>query len=1048
MKEVARYVSAGLLLTPAMSDAVNAQVSPPEIDTSDPAIATPQAQITVNPDNTRLLRQPATQVSQPELIAQIPVQKPDEATDPEDATGTAADLRISPRVGIGHTSSGGGYDGTTRFEGFLPLFQTQGRDVAFLEGRFLLDNDANVGGNLVLGYRAYSPSARRVFGGYIAYDNRNTDENTFNQLGVGFESLGEVWDFRVNGYLPLGDRQQTVGNPQLLNTFFRERSLILQERNQFEAAVGGVDLEAGAKLTDLGDDGDLRGYGGLYWYDASGSPSGVGWRLRLEARPTDSFNVGLGVQGDELFGTNILFRVGLTFPGRRPRGAIAPENTVVARLGETVERNPVIVVDTQETISDTVATNPATGDPYVFQHVNLGRTGGTGTFESPFGTIQPALDATRSDGNAIVYVRPGSNPGNPGFVIPDQVQVLSNAPVQRLNTREFGVVRLPLSGAGVRPRITDSVVMGNNSTLSGFDITGSTGAGVIVDTVSDAVIRDNQITSAEVAAVRLEDTGGTITLDRNRIVGNTVPALLGTNINQVNVTNSRLTSTNSSTNGITLNGVTGTVNVTDSAIQITTPTDAGIAIRNATAPVTIAAEPGQITNAGAAGILLENSTGAIAISGFNISSVGGAGIRASTIANATLSNNDINTSTDAGIFLENTTGTITVTDNTVIANTVPALVGNTINNVQISDSALTSTNSASDGITLNGVSGTATLQDTAIAITTPVGNGIALTNVAGSVAIAAPEGTITNPANAGVAIQTSPGQVSVSGLQITGAGTDGITGDTIGTVTLQNNAIANSTNNGIALSNVSRSVTINGNSITTTGQSGIDITNSTNTTVNDNTVEATTVDGIALNAVTGTAIVNNNTLATIGQNGIILNNTTGQVGLTASGNQISTTGASGINLDLSGDAGGTATITNNSISNATQQGIAISVASNGSTFRPLIESNIVTGSGDSGITLAANGTTQIAAAVRLNQFDRNNLSGTAPAGVNIVNNASPNLCVQLRDNTSSNTTEGFNLQQNLGNPQTFDAELGANNVGTLTTSGTVVNSVAQGTCGF
>ncbi|MBD2461180.1 right-handed parallel beta-helix repeat-containing protein [Oscillatoria sp. FACHB-1407] len=1044
MKKVARYVSAGLVLTPTMSDAAIAQVnSPGSTESPDTAIATPQARITVTPENTAILRQPAMQVSQPELVAQIPVQKPETET-----TGTAADLRISPRIGIGHNSSGGGYDGTTRFEGFLPLFQTSGRDIAFLEGRFLLDNDANVGGNLLLGYRAYSPSARRTFGGYIAYDNRDTDENTFNQLGVGFESLGDLWDFRVNGYLPIGDRQQEVGTRQLLNTFFQERSLILQERSLFEAAVGGVDVEAGAKLAELGNDGDLRGYGGLYWYDAPGSPSGVGWRLRLEARPTDSLNVGLGVQGDELFGTNILFRVGLTFPGRRPRRVIAPENTVVARLGETVERNPVIVVDTQETISDTVATNPTTGEPYVFQHVNLGRAGGNGTFENPFGTIQPALDATQSDGNAIVYVRPGSNPGNPGFVIPDEVQVLSNAPVQRLNTREYGVVRLPLSGAGVRPRITDSVVMGSNTTLSGFDITGRTGAGVIADTVSNAVIRDNRITSAEIAAVQLEDTGGTITLDRNRIVGNTVPVLLGTNINQVNVTNSTLTSTNSTTNGITLTDVTGAVNMTDSAIRITTPSDAGIAIRNATAPVTIAAEPGQITNAGAAGIVLENSTGAIAISGFNISSLGGAGIRASTIANATLDNNTITTSTDAGIFLENTTGTITVTDSTVTANTVPALVGNTIANLQVRDSRLNSTNSASDGITLNGVSGTATIQDSAIAITTPAANGIALTNVTGSAAIAASPGTITNPANAGVLIQTSPGRVSVSNLQITGAGSDGITGDTIGTVTLNNNAIANSTNNGVALSNITGSATVNGNTITTTGQSGITITNATNTSVNENTIEAAIVDGIALNNVTGTATVNSNTLTSTGQNGILLNNTTGQVNLTASGNQISIPGASGINVDLSGDAGGTATITNNSITNAAQQGIALNVTSNGTTFRPLVESNVVTGSGDAGVTLAANGTTQIAAGVRLNQFDRNNLSGTAPAGVNIVNNASPNLCVQLRDNTSSNTTEGFNLQQNLGDPQTFDAEIGANNVGTLTTSGTVVNSVAQGTCGF
>lgn len=887
-----------------MGDVAIAHDSQPNTEAPDLPIATPQLAIALIPRDAAR-QPPAMQVSQPEAmqsiplsgaIAQLPIQKP------EEATGTAEDLRILPRVGIGHTSSGGGYDGTTRFEGFLPLFQTTGRDVAFLEGRLLLDNDANVGGNLVLGYRAYSPTARRTFGGHVAYDSRDTDENSFDQLGVGFESLGDVWDFRINGYLPIGDRQQEVGSGQLLNSFFRERSLIVQERNRFEAAVGSVDVEAGAKLAELGDRGDLRGYGGLYWYDAPDISSGIGWRLRLEARPNDYLSVGLGVQSDELFGTNILARVGLTFPGRRPRrvDAISPDTTVVARLGETIERNSSVVITAQDQVTETTATNPETGQTYVFQHVDLGRAGGDGTIENPYGTIQPALDETELDGNAIVYVQAGSNPGIPGFTIPDGVQVLSAAPVQRLNTRELGVVRLPLSGTGVRPRIADSVFMGENTTLAGFDITGSRGAAVVVSNVGDVTIRQNRLASA--------------------------------------------------------------------------------------------------------------------------------------IA--------------AGILLENTTGTITIADSTVTANGVPVLQGDTIDNLEISNSQLISTNSTTDGIALNRVQGTATLQDTAIAITTPAANGIALTNITGSVAIAGDSGTITNPIGAGVAIQTSSGVVSLSGLQVTGAGTDGIRGDTVGTLTLENSAIANSTNNGIALSNISESVTVSNTTINGTGQSGIVITNVTDVTLADSTIETTTGDGITLTDIIGSAALINSTVANTGQRGIAINQTDGQLDLTIAGNQVSNTGASGIDLTVSGNAGGTAQITDNAVTNAGQQGIAVNVTANDTTFRPVIEASSVTESDREAVAVFVNGTTQVAAGVRLNQFDRNNLSNTAPAGVSIINNVSPEMCVQLRDNVSRNTTTDFNVQQNLGNSQSLDLEPTTSNTGTFTAASAATNAVLTGTCGF
>jgi parallel beta-helix repeat protein len=470
------------------------------------------------------------------LASPVVAQSNETPTETPAATNTsAADLKITPRFGVGHTSSGAGFDGFTRFSGFVPLLQNPGNNLTFLDGRFFLDNSANGGGNILLGHRFYSQQANRLFGGYIAYDTRDTGNSVFHQLGVGLESLGEVWDVHLNGYIPIGDRRQVVDENfintdfQLTNSFFEDHFLITQGRRQGrvirhqEAAMTGLDLEIGAKLAQLGDQGDLRGYGGLYLYDASGSPEILGWRLRLEARPSETLNLGLSVQDDYLFGTNVVFTIGATFPGTRPSGVSNPES-VLARMGESVVRTANITVDSQQELDSfneaftAKAINPETGEPYFFQHVELGSTGGNGTFENPFGQVRDALSVAQTD--QIVYVQFGTNPGIMGgvnFVIPDGVSVLSTGPVQEINTVNLGLVQLPLSGTGRLPDVMDTVTMGNNTTLSGFAITSANGFGIDASDVTNVVIRDNQVTNSRERGISLENVTGGAVITNNSI---------------------------------------------------------------------------------------------------------------------------------------------------------------------------------------------------------------------------------------------------------------------------------------------------------------------------------------------------------------------------------------------------------------------------------------------------------------------------------------------------------------------------------------------------
>ncbi|NET59577.1 MAG: hypothetical protein F6K47_26545 [Symploca sp. SIO2E6] len=659
-------------------------------------------------------------------------------TAPPQTTGSAVDLEITPRLGAGYNSSAAGYDGFGRFEGFVPLLQNPGKNLLFLEGRLLLDNGAHLGGNILLGYRAFNPELNRTFGGYVGYDNRDTGESNFNQIGLGLESLGEIWDLRLNGYLPVGDTRQVVTSntvesnfQQTGDPFFQGNSLLIPGNSTFqtttiqEAAMSGLDFEVGAKVAEFANGGEVRGYGGVYYYDASASPSTVGGKLRVEVRPTDYLNLGLGVQHDDLFGTNILFTIGGTFPGTRPAGyRQRPDEleSVWARMGESVARTTSIVVDQQvESVSvngaSTMAlTNPATGQPWVFVHVSEGGNS-DGTFESPFATIKEGVAVAQSDGNYIVYVRSGTASGDTGpITIPALVQLLSAGVLQEIDTQELGLVALPFSANGQLTNFTGTITMENQSVLSGFNLTSNDGPGIAARNLDFVTIRDSSITSSSEAALLLENTTGNIVLTNTNLTGDGVPALVGTNIHSINFTGSSLTSRNSTTNGITLNGVTGRLSLTN----------------------------GEITDSQAEGILVENSTGAIAISNFQINRAQNRGILLRQVdGTVEIANNTItdtagvlpnnptraNPPTGQGIGLFEARGTINITNNEITGTT--GFDGN-IDTINPENSYLAS----GQGIAiLNTTAGAVNLNIADNTITGNANQGLSLANLSGAIAI-------------------------------------------------------------------------------------------------------------------------------------------------------------------------------------------------------------------------------------------------------------------------------------------------------------------------
>ncbi len=492
-----------------------------------------------------------------------PTPSPDASVEDIAPVSTAAsDLLIPARAGVGHTTSGGGFDGTTQFRGFIPLRQNPGQDITYFAPQFLLDNDGNIGGNLLFGHRAYSQSMNRIWGGYLSLDNRDTDESEFYQLGLGVETLGNVWDARINGYLPLGDTSQVIKEEAFdtgltVSSGFEGNQLVLSNRREQrlfrleEFALSGFDAEVGARIVRWNNnESDLRGLAGLYFYNAEEVDSTLGWRLGLEVRPVQNIVLGVTVQDDDLFGTNVIGTFALTFPRVRPKGSIPDEIEVAARLGEPVRRTSSIAVDQREIseviIDETVMPlmNPEEEDPYRFIHVTLGRRGqGDGTVENPFGTVEEAIDDAISDGNNIIYVDAGLSPDIPAFTIPDRVRVLSQGPEQFLAGMPFPefpelpsrlpfspivnfnggiLVEVPFSGDGNFPIIRDAdatnlVTMGDRTVLSGFQLINAPENAVFADSVEDVEIRDNIIIRPGERGIYLSNVTGSGILFDNTI---------------------------------------------------------------------------------------------------------------------------------------------------------------------------------------------------------------------------------------------------------------------------------------------------------------------------------------------------------------------------------------------------------------------------------------------------------------------------------------------------------------------------------------------------
>ncbi len=516
-------------------------------------------------------------------IATVAAAKTAGAQDAPDPYLTRFSARHVSGAGVGHTNS------YSSLDWFLPLSAESDSTMWFGDFRGLIFNDAEFGSNVGTGYRWFAEDQNRIYGINGYWDTRNNNMLLFNQAGIGVESLGQVFDFRANGYTPaVNDTYQH----QQWNAYFLGNGLILPSTS----ALSGMDAEAGVNLPTFYQV-STRFFGGGYYYDSNHTIEAAGWRVRAEAAWRDSVVVGVSVQDDDLFGQTVngmielrqtvfhrttLARRSMRHKFRQADGSGDGE-TIRHRLADPVYRRQNIVLQDESSRLTTSG-----GTPLNFLHVVPGGAG-TGTIENPYGTISSAmLDPLSATG--IVYT-PFGGTFTENVTMTAGSSLFSNGPTQFVSTN-VGSVKVPLSGVNssltaLPSKIVGNITLADNTVLNGFEVQG----GVVGTNVMGISLVNNRIALSPADAISL--TSSTDVSMSNLLIAN--PVQRGILLNNSSASLSSVTIQNSGNTALEIN---------------TTATDRTVTATGLTITNTVGSIKGIDANVTGAGDLLLNLSGA------------------------------------------------------------------------------------------------------------------------------------------------------------------------------------------------------------------------------------------------------------------------------------------------------------------------------------------------------------------------------------------------------------------------------------------------------
>ena len=191
----------------------------------------------------------------------------------------------------------------------------------------------------------------QIWGAYLFFDRTVSSQNkTFWFVAPGVESLGRVWDFRLNGYVPISPTRALINNG-FADEFGNFDFVQFVGHDQFDAMLAnyeevgwGLDGEIGRTLPFIPN---LRAYVGGYHFNFQNAEALNGFSGRLEYSMNRFISLSLWDTYDNQ--RKNVFEVGLqlTLGGTAPSRLLDPIPRNLATLGQG---NGEPVIDVQQII--------------------------------------------------------------------------------------------------------------------------------------------------------------------------------------------------------------------------------------------------------------------------------------------------------------------------------------------------------------------------------------------------------------------------------------------------------------------------------------------------------------------------------------------------------------------------------------------------------------------------------------------------------------------------------------------------------------------------
>lgn len=183
----------------------------------------------------------------------------------------------------------------------------------FIDLRGHVLNNGQKAANIGLGARYLSTCLNTIFGASVYYDYREGFLGHYNQIGVGAEILGKCWDFRINGYIPVGKRDNLTCC--LFEDYDGDYFALFLKK---ERSLGGFDAEVGAFLRRKDPccccDFDVYAAIGPYYFSTNCGPNVFGGQARLAVGWLNCINVEVIATSDRVFHERVQGRFELCIP--------------------------------------------------------------------------------------------------------------------------------------------------------------------------------------------------------------------------------------------------------------------------------------------------------------------------------------------------------------------------------------------------------------------------------------------------------------------------------------------------------------------------------------------------------------------------------------------------------------------------------------------------------------------------------------------------------------------------------------------------------------